>query len=169
MSLTDAPKQVNITDIYPEGTPFVVTQAWIEGVVKTQYGDRTMAKVMVEPIGAAAGQAAEYSVWGSLCEQVQSVDPAELPMTVTIRKDGKRYLFTDVDQATLQAYQQAAQAPAAPSADEAALGVTPQAQDVSAVDPTQEQIAGTPPPVPPTPAAPVTPATPPINGGTAQA
>lgn len=114
MGLTDAPVQVNITDIYPEGTPFVVTQAWVEGVVKTQYGDRTMAKVVVEPIGAAAGSAQEFSVWGSLCEQVQSVDPTELPMTVSIVKDGKRFLF-----------QVAEAAPGAPTTDEAALGVAP--------------------------------------------
>lgn len=166
MSLTDAPKQVNITDIYPEGTPFVVTSAWVEGVVKTQYGDRTMGKVMAEPIGAGAGQSQEFSVWGSLCEQVQGVDPAELPLTVTIAKDGKRYLFRDVDPATLQAHQAAAQAPAAPSPDEAALGVTPQAQDVGAAPPA--------PPAAP-PAAPVQEAIPPtapgapINGDTAQA
>ncbi|HEX3561832.1 MAG TPA: hypothetical protein VHU24_03250 [Solirubrobacterales bacterium] len=156
MSLTDAPKQVNITDIYPEGTPFVVTQAWVEGVVKTQYGDRTVAKVMVEPIGGQVGQAVEYAVWGSLCEQVRAVDPAELPLTVTIVKDGKRHLFKDVDPATLQAYQQAAQAPAPPSADEAALGVAPQAQDVGAVPPAAPSI----PPTAPGAA---------INGDTAQA
>lgn len=142
MPLTDAPKQINLQDIYPPGTPFVVTNAWVEGVVKTQYGDRTMAKVMAEPIGAAAGQSAEYAVWGSLCEQVQSVDPAEMPLTVTIAKEGKRFLFREVDQAALQAQQAAAEAPATPSADESALGVTPQAQD-------QGQLA---PPPPPTPA-----------------
>lgn len=150
MPLTDAPKQVNITDIFPEGTPFVVTNAWVEGVVKTQYGDRTMAKVMVEPIGAQAGQSTEYSVWGSLCEQVQAVDPAELPLTVTIVKDGKRFLFKDVDPAQLAAWQQAAQTPAAPTAEESALGVTPQAQDQAAQQPL--------PPAPPAP--PVPPAAP---------
>lgn len=166
MPLTDAPKQVNITDIYPEGTPFVVTSAWIEGVVKTQYGDRTMGKVMAEPIGAGAGQAQEFSVWGSLCEQVQAVDPAELPLMVTIVKDGKRFLFKGADPTQLAAIQAQAQAPAAPSADEAALGVVPQAQDVGAAPPA--------PPAAP-PAAPMQEALPPtvpgapINGDTAQA
>lgn len=121
MGLTDAPQQLNITDVYPEGTPFCVIQAWVEGVVKTQFGDRTMAKIVAEPVGAAAGQAQEFSVWGSLCEQVQSVDPAELPLTVKIVKDGKRYLFEGVD--ALEAAGQVAAG--TPTADESALGVAP--------------------------------------------
>jgi hypothetical protein len=117
MGLTDTPQQVNITDIYPEGTPFNVTRAWVEGVVKTQYGDRTMGKVVAEPIGGGPGSAQEFSVWGSLCEQVQSVDESELPMTVSIVKDGKRFLFQAAETVEL--------APGEPTAPEQALGVAP--------------------------------------------
>lgn len=141
MGLTDAPKQVNITDIYPEGTPFVVTQAWVEGVVKTQYGDRTMGKVVAEPIGAPAGSAQEFSVWGSLCEQVQSVDASELPMVVSIVKDGKRFLFQAVDAETA-----AAAAPPAgePTPSEVGLGVTPgpgEGAALPAQPPAQQEVA----------------------------
>ncbi len=150
MPLTDAPKQINLQDIYPPGTPFTITNAWVEGVVPTQYGNRTMAKVMAEPIGAAPGQSVtEYAVWGSLCEQVQGADAGEFPLTVTIVKDGKRFLFKGVDAQQLAAYQAQAQAPAPPSPDEAALGVTPQVQDQGQVA-AQTQL----PPAPPAPSVP---------------
>jgi hypothetical protein len=163
MALTDVPKQISLTDVFPEGTPFVVKNAWVEGVVPTTYGNRTMGKVLAEPVGAPAGSEQEFAVWGSMCEQVQGVDPAEFPLTVTVVKDGKRFLFKAVDEATSAAYQQAAQAPATPSAEEAALGVTPQAQDVGQVQAPAAQTAMGEAPAPVPPAAP--PAAP-INGGT---
>ena len=91
MGLTDAPKQVNITDIYPEGTPFVIEKAWVEGVVPTSYGDRTMAKALVRPLGGGTPQ--EFALWGSLCEQVSQIEEGDVPGVYKIVKDGKRWLF----------------------------------------------------------------------------
>jgi hypothetical protein len=125
MGLTDAPQQVNLLDIYPEGTPFVVTAAWVEGVVPTQYGDRTMGKIIAHPVDAPAGSSQEFAVWGSLCEQVQSVSPDELPLTVTVKKEGKRYLFQPAEGSSEPA-------PAEPTADEKELGVDPGAGEGAA-------------------------------------
>jgi hypothetical protein len=97
MSITDSPVQKNLTDVFPPGTPFVIQSAWIEGVVKTQFGDRTMGKVLVS--AAEGGTPQEFPAWGSLCEQIQQVDEGELPGTFTIVKDGKRYLFAPVEDA----------------------------------------------------------------------
>jgi hypothetical protein len=97
MSITDAPQTRNLADVYPEGTPFRVTAAWVEGIVPTQYGDRTMAKMLVEaapaPDGTLAGSPQEFAVWGSLCEQVQQQDEGDLPALLTLKKDGKRWVF----------------------------------------------------------------------------
>lgn len=106
MGITDVPKQVNLTDVYPEGTPFLCTSAWVEGVVKTQYGDRTMAKILAEdykPGEESGGQGREFAVWGSLCEQVQQLDDGELPMVLAVVKDGKRWLFTPYEQSADEA------------------------------------------------------------------
>lgn len=91
MSITDAPTQKSLTDVYPEGTPFIIQRAWFEGVVPTQFGDRSMAKVLVTPIGGGSPQ--EFAVWGSLCEQVQQVEEGEIPGAFFVAKEGKRYLF----------------------------------------------------------------------------
>jgi hypothetical protein len=91
VSLTDSPTQKSLLDVYPEGTPFVIQNAWVEGVVPTQYGDRTMAKILVTPLGGGTPQ--EFAVWGSLCEQVQQVEEGELPGAFIVVKEGKRYLF----------------------------------------------------------------------------
>jgi hypothetical protein len=102
MGISDAPQTLNLVDVYPEGTPFRVIKAWVEGLVKTQYGDRMMAKVLVEAApddqGERAGSPQEFSVWGSLCEQVQQQDEDELPALLTLKKDGKRWLFSAVEE-----------------------------------------------------------------------
>ncbi len=143
MGITDAPVQVNLTDIYPDGTPFLVESAWVEGVVKTQYGDRTMAKIIAKPCdggGVATGQGQEFAVWGSLCEQVQQLEEGDLPAVLKVVKDGKRWLF----KATGTAPAQPAAGAATP--DESALGLTPGAgegADVSAaqVEQAAQQVA----------------------------
>jgi hypothetical protein len=117
MGLTDPPVTKNLTDVYPEGTPFTLEKAWIEGVVQTQYGDRTMAKVLCTPIGGGTPQ--EFAVWGSLCEQVQQIEEGEVPGPYKVVKDGKRWLFADasMDVAGLGA---GGEETAAPAAEEAA-------------------------------------------------
>lgn len=91
MSLTDVPKQQSIDDVYPPGTPFRIILAWVEGVVDTQFGKRTLAKAVVEP--ATGGQAIEFSLWGSLCEQVQAIEDGDVPGVFAIGKDGNKKLF----------------------------------------------------------------------------
>lgn len=128
MGLTDAPQQVNLLDIYPEGTSFVVTAAWVEGVVPTQYGDRTMGKIIAKPVGGAAGSSQEFAVWGSLCEQVQTVTPDELPMVVKVGKEGKRYLFQPGEG-------EAGEPAGEQTADEKELGVAPGAGEGKPAEP----------------------------------
>lgn len=122
MGLTDAPKQLNLQDVYPEGTPFLIQKAWVEGVVKTQYGDRTMAKALITPVGGGTPQ--EFSLWGSLCEQVQMIEEGDVPGAYKVIKDPsnpKRFLFAS-------AAEDVAAAPApAPTPDEEQLGIQPQA------------------------------------------
>jgi hypothetical protein len=115
VGLTDAPKQQNLTDVYPEGTAFWVEKAWVEGVVQTQFGDRTMAKALIA--STEGGQVVEFALWGSLCEQVQQIEDGDLPGYYKVAKEGKRWLFA------------VAEAPAAgePTTDEAGLGLTPEA------------------------------------------
>jgi hypothetical protein len=91
VSLTDRPQQVNLQDVYPAGTPFKIIQAWIEGVVPTEYGDRLMGKIVAEPLDG--GDPHEFAVWGSLAQQVQQLEDGELPMVVNVVKDGRRWLF----------------------------------------------------------------------------
>lgn len=93
MGLTDAPQQVSLTDVYPPGTAFTVVKAWIEGQVETQFGKRTMGKVLVTPAGG--GEETEFAVWGSLAQQVQQVEEGDLPMTCQVAKDGQRWLFAE--------------------------------------------------------------------------
>lgn len=122
MGLTDAPQQLNLTDVYPEGQPFLIRNAWVEGVVKTQFGDRTMAKIIAEP--AEGGQGQEFAVWGSLCEQVQQIDEGDVPGVYKVVKDGKRWLFNAVEGAPVPEQTTPPQ-----SVDEAELGVQPQPGD----------------------------------------
>lgn len=125
MGLTDAPKQLNLTDVYPEGTPFSMTSAWVEGVVKTQFGDRTMAKAIIEPAGG--GQAQEFALWGSLCEQVQQIEEGDLPGTYCVRKDGKRWLFAPAEApAAAEVTETAGEPEPTQTAGEEQLGVEPQ-------------------------------------------
>lgn len=124
MGLTDAPTQLNLTDIYPEGTPFLIRNAWVEGAVDTQYGKRTMAKVIVEP--AEGGQGQEFAVWGSLCEQVQGIDEGDVPGVYQVVKEGKRWLFAAVEGAEVPE-----QTAPEPTADEKQLGIEPKAGDTS--------------------------------------
>lgn len=174
MPLTDAPKQVDIKDIYPENTPFVILNAWVEGVVPTQYGNRTMAKCIAAPVGAPPGTEQEFALWGSLCEQVQASDASEFPQAVVIYKDGKRYLFgpapagTPVPAGAAAAEKSVEEVIPLPNVDSAAGQATladaaqqaanpvPPAQDVSSGGPNYTDPAASP-------------ATAPINAGQAQA
>lgn len=153
MGLGDAPKKVNLDDLYPEGTPFLIQKAWVEGVVKTQFGDRTMGKLLVAPVGDPAGQAQEVAVWGSLCEQVQQVEEGDVPGVYRLKKDGQRWLFEPVPDADV-----AINAGGEQTAAEADLGVTPAAGE--GTPPSAEATAtaeATPPPADPPPAAPPAP------------
>lgn len=95
MSLYDKPKQTNLQDDYPEGKQFILRTAWVQGVVTTQYGDRTLAKVIVGPVDNPT-HCKEYGVFGSLAEQVESMEPSDIPTVGQVTKDGNRWLFSKV-------------------------------------------------------------------------
>lgn len=92
MGFTDTPQQEDIKDIYPPGTAFLVKKAWIEGVVPTQFGNRTLGKVEIAAADAP-DQGREFSVWGSLAEQIQAAEEGEFPMLCTLVQESRRWLF----------------------------------------------------------------------------
>lgn len=104
MSLTDVPKQLKLAEVYPSGIPFLISQAWFEGIVDTTFGKRAMAKVIASPYqgpGVTGAESQEFALWGTLCEQVQQLEEGDVPGVYTLGQEGKRVVF--------QAYEQSAE------------------------------------------------------------
>lgn len=74
----------NLTDKYPEGTPFIIKAAEVVAVKSTDMGEGgDMVVVTVpEPEGDK-----RYSIWGAyLLAQVRSAQPGDFPLTVTVAR-----------------------------------------------------------------------------------
>ena len=95
MGLFDPPNEKKLSEVYPEGTPFMLYIAEHEGVRNTAYGDSHMASVLVGPADRT-GEPELFRVFGRLAEQTKQVKPGELPALVTIAKEGRSLAWKPV-------------------------------------------------------------------------
>lgn len=84
MALFGDNESKNLAEIFPPGTPFRLTQAWIQGVAESPMGGvRTLGKVVVSEVENPEVEL-EFGVWGSLAEQIRRIEAGELPVIVTL-------------------------------------------------------------------------------------
>lgn len=95
MSLFDPPNEEKLSDVYPEGTPFMLYSAEHEGIRSTTYGDSHQATVSVGDADRK-GDPKQYRVFGRLAEQVKQLEAGELPALVTIAKEGRAFVWKPV-------------------------------------------------------------------------
>lgn len=95
MGLFDPPNEDKLSEIYPEGTPFMLYEVEHEGIRSTAYGDSHQASVVVGPADRK-GDNKQYKVFGRLAEQTKQVAPGDLPALVTIKKEGRALTWEPV-------------------------------------------------------------------------
>jgi hypothetical protein len=95
IGLFDPPNEDKLSEIYPEGTPFMLYEVEHEGIRSTAFGDSHQASVMV---GAAdrKDNPKQYRVFGRLAEQTKQVAHGDLPALVTIKKEGRALTWAPV-------------------------------------------------------------------------
>ena len=87
MSILDEPNQEKLSDVYPEGKPFILYSVEYVGSIPTTYGPRATANVVAGPRDRSS-EPLEFKVFGALAEATKNLQPNELPCAVVIERSG---------------------------------------------------------------------------------
>lgn len=91
MGLYDPPKQQNLIEDYPPGSPMYLEDAVYEGVKETSFGMQHQASILVSPPDDA--KQSTYRVWGVLAEQIRDMDDDDTPAMVCVQKEGRKNVW----------------------------------------------------------------------------
>ena len=95
MGLFDPPNDKKLMEVFPIGTAFMLHDAEYEGFVDTSFGSRCAASVTAGPADQSE-KPEKYRVFGTLAEQVRSMETGDLPQMVKVAKQGNRNLWVPV-------------------------------------------------------------------------
>lgn len=104
MLSSDQPQSRNLAEVFPPGTPFRLVAAQDGGMVPSQLGERRVFKIAVSAVEDAQA-VVEFGVWGTLADQLTTLEAGELPAIVTLTEDSGVWQFAPHGPAPINAEQ----------------------------------------------------------------
>jgi hypothetical protein len=98
MSMFDKETQLKNAAEFDAAQPFALFSGEYLGMVESaEYGARPKARVKAGPAGSIESAGQEYIVFGVLAEQINRMQPDDLPATVKLAEDGRAKVFVKVE------------------------------------------------------------------------